>query len=53
LGFNTAGAGETLKNFDQWIEELSKEIFIQSDKEDMKILGRMNEMFDDDFVEEE
>jgi len=42
-----------LKNFDQWIEELSKEIFIQNDKEEMRVLWKMNEMFDDDFEEEE
>jgi hypothetical protein len=51
--FTTVGRGEALKNFDQWVEELSKQIFIQNDKEDMKIVWKMNEAFDDDLEEEE
>jgi hypothetical protein len=35
------------------VEELSKQIFIQNDKEDMKIVWKMNEAFDDDLEEEE
>jgi hypothetical protein len=51
---NTAGGGKGLKNFDQWTEELSKQIVIRSDEEGMKALGKANEIFvDDDFEEEE
>jgi len=43
-----------LKNFDQWTEELSKQIGVQSDEEDRKAVSKANEMFsDDDFEEEE
>jgi hypothetical protein len=43
-----------LKNFDQWTEELSKQVAIQSDQQDMKSIGKANEMLnDDDFEEEE
>ena len=53
-GINTAGGGKSLKNFDQWTEELSKQVAIQSDEQDMKSVGNANEVFnDDDFEEEE
>jgi hypothetical protein len=43
-----------LKNFDQWTEELSKQIVIRSDDQDMKTLWKANEtLVDDDFEEEE
>ena len=42
-----------MKNFDQWMEELSKQIFVRSNEEDMKVLWKMNEIFDEDFEEEE
>ena len=43
-----------MKNFDQWTEELSKEIFVRNDEDDMRILWKANEIFvDDDFEEEE
>ena len=42
-----------MKNFDQWAEELSKEIYVRNDEENMKILWKMNEIFDDDVEEEE
>jgi hypothetical protein len=43
-----------LKNFDQWTEELSKQVVIQSDEEDMKTLWKVNEnLAVDDFEEEE
>jgi len=41
-----------LKNFDQWTEELSREIFDRSDEDEAKILSRLNEMTDEDFEEE-
>ena len=44
---------EKLKNFDQWAEELSKQIFVRNEKEDMKIFCKMEEILDDDFEEEE
>jgi hypothetical protein len=42
-----------LKNFDQWAEELSKEMYIQTDDENMKVLWKANEIFEDDLEEEE
>jgi hypothetical protein len=42
-----------LKNFDQWTEELSKEIYVRNDEEKMKIFWKTNEIFDDDVEEEE
>ena len=53
-GISTVGSGKSLKNFDQWTEELSKQIVIRSDEEDMKALGKANEtLVNDDFEEEE
>ncbi len=46
------GGGDMLKNFDQWTEELSKEIFVRSDEEDARVLSRLNEMTDEDYEEE-
>ena len=42
-----------MKNFDQWMEELSKQIVIQSDEQDMKAIGKVHEIFNDDDSEEE
>ena len=43
-----------MKNFDQWTEELSKQIVIRSDDQDMKALCKANEaLVDEDFEEEE
>lgn len=42
-----------MKNFEQWTEELSREIYARNDEEEMKVLWKVNEMFDDDFEEEE
>jgi hypothetical protein len=52
LELDTLGGGEELKNFDQWTEELSKEIFVRSDDEETRILSKLNEMTDEDFEEE-
>lgn len=41
-----------MKNFDQWTEELSKEIFVRNDEDESKILSRLNDMTDEDFEEE-
>jgi len=41
-----------VKNFDQWIEELSKEIYVRNDDEETRILSKLNEMTDEDFEEE-
>jgi hypothetical protein len=41
-----------VKNFDQWTEELSKEIFVRNDEDEARILSRLNEMTDEDFEEE-
>lgn len=50
---NIIGEEKEVKNFDQWTEELSKEIFTRSDQEEMKVLWKWNEIFDDDSEEEE
>lgn len=42
-----------MKNFDQWTEELSKEMYLQNDDENMKVLWKANEIFEDDLEEEE
>ena len=52
-GNNTVGGGKSLKNFDQWTEELSRQIVAQSDEQDMKVVGKANEIFNDDDLEEE
>ena len=41
-----------MKNFDQWTEELSKEIYVRNDEDEARILSRLNEMTDEDFEEE-
>jgi len=41
-----------LKNFDQWTEELSKQIFVRDEEEEMNIFWKMEETYDDDFEEE-
>jgi hypothetical protein len=53
-GINAVGGAKFLKNFDQWTEELSRQIVVQSDEQDMKAIGKANEIYnDDDFEEEE
>jgi len=52
LGLSILVGEEGVKNFDQWTEELSKEIFIRNDEDEAKILSRLNEMTDEDFEEE-
>jgi len=42
-----------VKNFDQWTEELSKDVFPQADEDDGKVLLKADEIFvEDDFEEE-
>jgi RecA-family ATPase len=41
-----------MKNFDQWTEELSKAIFVQTEEDQTEILSRLNEMADEDYEEE-
>jgi len=41
-----------VKNFDQWTEELSKEIYVRNDEDETGILSRLNEMTNEDFEEE-
>jgi len=41
-----------MKNFDQWTEELSKEISTQTGEGETRILSRLNEMADEDYEEE-
>ena len=53
-GINTVGSGKGLKNLDQWMEELSKQVVIRSDEQDTKTLWKASEnLVDDDFEEEE
>jgi hypothetical protein len=49
---NTVGGEGLLKTFDQWTEELSKEVFVQNNEDEARILSRLNEMTDEDFEEE-
>jgi hypothetical protein len=42
-----------LNSFDQWIEALSKQVPIQSDENEMKVLLREKEICYGDFEEEE
>jgi hypothetical protein len=43
-----------VKNFDQWIDELSKQGFVQTDEDNMKVVYKAKEVFvEDDFEEEE
>jgi len=42
-----------VKNFDQWTEELSKDVFVQTNENDRKVLLSADEIFVDDDVEEE
>lgn len=41
-----------MKNFDQWTKELSGEIFVRNDEDEVRILSRLNEMTNEDFEEE-
>jgi len=41
-----------MKSFDQWKEELMKEIFVQTEEDETRILSRLNEMADEDCEEE-
>jgi hypothetical protein len=52
LGLNILVGGEGVKNFDQWTEELSKEIYVRNDEDETGILSRLNEMTNEDFEEE-
>ena len=52
LGLNILVGGEGVKNFDQWTEELSKEIFVRNDEDEARIFSSLNEMTDEDFEEE-
>jgi hypothetical protein len=42
-----------LKNFDQWTEELSKQVLVQTDEDNMKVLYKANEIFVEDDPEGE
>ena len=52
LGLNILVGGEGVKDFDQWTEELSGEMFVRNDEDEARILSRLNEMTDEDFEEE-
>ena len=52
LKINNGVGGERVKNFDQWTEELSKEIFVRSDEEETGVLSRLNQIVDEDYDEE-
>jgi len=42
-----------LKNFDQWMEEISKQVVVRSDEEGVKAPWKSNEDFADDDSDEE
>ena len=42
-----------MDSFDQWTEALSKQILVQSDEKEMKVLMRESAIYNDDFEEEE
>lgn len=43
-----------MKNFDQWTEELSKQVCLQIDEDNIKTLYKAKEIYvEDDFEEEE
>ena len=43
-----------MKNFEQWTEELSKQVSVQTDEENMKVLYKPKEVVvEDDFEEED
>jgi hypothetical protein len=42
-----------LRNFDQWTEALTRDISIQNNEDNAKLLWRMDEIFDEDMEEEE
>jgi len=43
-----------VKNFDQWTEDLSKQVCLQMDEDNMKVLYKAQEIYvEDDFEEEE
>jgi len=41
-----------VKDFDQWTEELSKDIYVRNDEDEERIFSSLNEMTDEDFEEE-
>jgi len=45
--------GKKLRSFDQWTEELTRDISFQKDEDNTKVLWRMDEVFDEDMEEEE
>ena len=49
----TVGGGERLKTFDQWMQELLKDAFLQAAEDDGKVPLKTDEAFGDDDFEEE
>jgi len=48
------GEEKKVKNFEQWTEELSKQVSVQTDEENMKVLYKPKEVVvEDDFEEED
>jgi len=41
-----------MKNFDQWTEELSKQVFVQTEEDKTRILSLLDELADEDYEEE-
>ncbi len=41
-----------MKNFDQWTEELSRQVLVQPEADETKVLSLLNEMPDEDYEEE-
>ena len=42
-----------MDSFDRWTEAISKQILVQSDEKEMKVLMRESVIYNDDFEEEE
>ncbi len=41
-----------MKNFDQWTEQLAKEVYVKTDEDRTRILSHLDEMADEDYEEE-
>lgn len=41
-----------MKNFDQWTEELTKDMFVHTEADETRIFSRLDEMADEDYEEE-
>lgn len=42
-----------MKNFDQWTEALARDLYTQSDEENVKVLWKTDDFFDEDIEDED